>query len=184
MRPQLNSGTLGRRVTFVHNLQARQAWRRCRATLETWAPGLLARLPPGTTDDVIALVETAIGCPLPTTVACIYRIHNGFGVPAVLNNVSQDTPLLSLEDALAEHRFMCAVLLDQTLTLPRIEPSPGVRAAYWLRAWLPIGTFGNGDKFFLDLDPAPGGRSGHVVEWRHEDNSFPVRHDSLVSYLD
>jgi cell wall assembly regulator SMI1 len=146
------------------------------------APVLLAGLPSGATEDEIALAETAIGCPLPAVVAGVYRVHNGLGVPAIFDGVGQDAPLLSLQDAVAEHRFKCDMLADASFL--EIEPSPGVRAAFWRHAWLPIETFGNGDMLFLDFDPAPGGRHGQVVEWRHEECSFPVRHDSLISYLD
>jgi cell wall assembly regulator SMI1 len=171
-------------VRFVHHLQAKWAWRRCRTTLADWAPDLLARLPPGANDEGIAIAEAALGCALPPIVVALYLIHDGLGVPATINNVRQDAPLLSLSDALEQHRFMCDMLADATLCVPEIRPSPGVRTSWWRRGWLPIETFGNGDLLFLDMDPAPSGRAGQIVEWGHEESSFPVRHSSLVEYID
>jgi len=40
----------------------------------------------------------------------VYRIHDGIGLAAEAAGVCRASPLLALEDALAEHRRMCEAL--------------------------------------------------------------------------
>lgn len=168
---------------LISTFQARLVWRNCYALLDEWAPEIRQRLPPGATAAIIAETERCIGRPLPPIVAELYKVHNGFGLPAILEGKSQYTPLLSLEDALAEWRFKVSSVGDAKHRPPN-HRSEGVRAAYWVQGWLPIATFGNGDLLFLDLDPAPGGRLGQIVEWLHEEHSFPVRDRDIGTYME
>jgi cell wall assembly regulator SMI1 len=170
-------------VELVNRLHARWIWRRCYALLDEWAPKIRARLPAGVSAELLSRVEQHVGRPLPGVLVELYKQHNGLGWPLFINQRSQSTLLLSLDDALTESSFMRDALADQTLQLPVLNGSRGVRSAYWLEAWLPIATFGNGDKLFVDLDPTPDGRYGQIVEWSHEADGLAVRHAGIAAYM-
>jgi hypothetical protein len=99
--------------------------------------------------------NAALGRPLPPVVGDVYRIHSGLRLPAEIRGVSQAAPLLSLDDSLAEHHFMCEALANDDLSLRKINASPGVQGAYWLRGWLPIAT-GTNYSWTLPLMGEPG----------------------------
>lgn len=170
-------------MAIVLDLEARWIWRRCRALLESCAPEIHARLPPGASPETIAQVELALGCALPATVAGIFRIHNGLGLPAFIDGSSRAVPLLGLRDALAEHRFQMEMANDHSLPARQYRESAGVQPAVWRRGWLPIALLGNGDSFFLDFEPGAGGTHGQVVERNHESDELPIRYRSLGEYL-
>lgn len=170
-------------MEFVNRLHARWIWRRCYALLDEWAPTIRARLPAGASAELLRGVEQHVGRPLPGVLAELYKQHNGLGWPLFINQRSQSTLLLSLEDALTESSFMRDALADQALQLPILKGSRGVRSAYWRKAWLPIATFGNGDKLFIDLDPAPDGCYGQIVEWCHEADCLPARHAGIAAFM-
>jgi cell wall assembly regulator SMI1 len=168
---------------IVDRFRAKRIWRRCYRLLEERAPAILSRLPAGASSDLIREVEAFLGQPLPPVMSELYRIHNGLGLPALIRGQGQAVPLLSLEDALVAARQMCSALSDPTLHLPVIQGSSKVRSAYWLKSWLPIMTYGNGDNLFVDLAPNDGGQCGQIVEWRHEDDGYPVRHRNIEEYM-
>ncbi|OOV79679.1 hypothetical protein B1202_16135 [Acinetobacter amyesii] len=45
----------------------------------------------------------------------------------------------------------------------------GIKGEGWNLKWIPIIDLGNGDLYFLDLDPAEDGKFGQVVQYWHED---------------
>jgi cell wall assembly regulator SMI1 len=50
------------------------------------------------------------------------------------------------------------------------EPTgPGIKTDWWSPGWIPLTYDGSGNHDCLDLDPAPGGTAGQIIEFWHDD---------------
>jgi cell wall assembly regulator SMI1 len=64
------------------------------------------------------------------------------------------------------------------------EPEPGVRALWWSARWIPFAGDGAGNHLCVDLDPAPGGCVGQVIEFVHDHGVRPRLADSLSDWFE
>lgn len=63
-------------------------------------------------------------------------------------------------------------------------PHAGVRARWWSPSWIPFASDGSGDHLCIDLDPAPGGVVGQVIELVHDHGDRPRISGSLASWFE
>jgi cell wall assembly regulator SMI1 len=144
------------------------AWSGIEKWLEDNAPSIHETLAKGAPEPAVRKLEGVIGAPLPADVRASYRRHDGAEGSDLFPALERDEMGYSLM-SLSE---IPAVWRGQTRHTPAADEEftadPGVRAEYWNRGWIPVATNGGGDFHFIDLTPAKGGKTGQVVEWRHE----------------
>src|SRR5262249_199239 len=132
----------------------------------------LALLPAGASKQIIDLLETTLATKLPLPVKKFYQRHDGSGEflfePWINGGGSQR--FLSLKE-------LARLWKDLVKLAKEVERDEDddfgaqmgpIKRHFWHRKWLPITVNGQGDNVFLDLDPAPGGSRGQMVDWSHE----------------
>ena len=75
---------------------------------------------------------------------------------------------LSIARMLAEWRVLTEMARAGEFDSHESSPGAGVKAGWWRPGWLPFTADGAGNHLCLDLDPAPDGRAGQVIEFDHE----------------
>jgi len=118
----------------------------------------------------------------------MYRVHDGIGMPAQVPVGGYmrtcRSYFLCLADALAEWRFLSESLSRGSFDDLKIESVDGpVRAEWWNRLWLPIAADSGGNYHCVDLDPAPGGVVGQVIQFWHDARERTVSAPDLATFL-
>ena len=168
-------------------------WQRIETWLQTFAPQRRAELRPGVTSEELVEAEVRLGLTLPEDFKASYRIHDGaeghgyllMGYPnffplryvRALGPVFQD-PLQNARWANREPGFVS----DPARQSQPIQP-------VWCHPqWLLFASNGGGYYWCVDLAPAPGGTSGQIISWDHEDGPahllFPGFNALLATYTD
>ena len=157
-------------------------WQRLEAWLQWNQPDLDFALNPPATDEQLNEVESIIGATFPPEVREFYKIHNGQGADAV--GVLYGSNFMSLEQALEDWRAWKALLDAGTFDGLKSGPAPGVKNDWWNPLWFPFVIDQNSNPVCVDLDPAPGGTYGQIIQMDHEtpDRGVPVR--SIVLWFD
>lgn len=139
----------------------REVWKRMEQWLAEHGPATPEILPPAVRRDDLETLEARIGRPLPQDLAASLAIHDGTGLPLAMLGGRE---LLSA-------RLMGEVWAHLTASPRRADeglPEGAVRAVWWHPAWVPFATGGDGNYLCVDLDPAPGGSEGQVIEYWHD----------------
>ena len=165
-------------------------WRR----LETWArenaPAMLSHLRGPVTPNVLAALEREIGITLPADLAASLGIHDGERIPdalAPIGGVWKDGGrLLSAGEILQTWRQERA--LDARLKPRPNEKGNAVEGPVKAQVSSPRRVaFMDSEGtviWYLDFDPAPGGRLGQVVEVDLEGSVIAVVADSYADFLE
>lgn len=155
------------------------SWSRIHAWLAPNVPQVFAALRAGATEEQISALEARIGARLPNDARQSFAIHDGSGDFGLVNT----NDLLSLEGAAGEWSLWKSVLDNGDFNGFQAEPGPGVRDGWFRTAWLPLTYDGAGNHACLDLDPAPGGKVGQVIEFWHDANDREVVATSFGAWL-
>ena len=157
--------------------------------LEAHHPHVAATLGPPTTEAEIAAFEAEVGRRLPEDLRQFYLLadgqrRDGPATDAFSAVLPDGYAFMPLEWAASDWRMMKA-LLDGDPEIGRTEPVPQgpVHDRWWHPAWIPIGSLGNGDLLCVDLDPAPGGDVGQIIEFIHDDLPRPHVARSVTDLL-
>ena len=147
------------------------AWKRIEQWLGDNAPRMLEALGRGAPASAVAAFEKKTGLKLPAAVAASFRRHDGGDegtglFPALEKDEMAYSPM-PLSRAASEWRS-CSRFARSYPAEAQFDVDRGVRAEYWNPGWVPVATNGGGDYLCVDLAPAPGGKAGQVIEWRHE----------------
>lgn len=154
-----------------------ERWKTIAAWLEREHPHVLAQWNPPASEEAIAAAEKQLGVTFPPDYRTFLALHNGQDHYAAMVGLG---PLLKVE-AIAETRgniFGDETEIDAELV------GEGVRAIEYSRRWIPITLSARGrDNLCLDLDPAPGGSSGQIIEYIADANERPLIAKSFADLL-
>ena len=168
------------------------AWSRIVAWSKANNPEAVADLRPGATADAIAAAESAIGVQFPDDLKTLYRLADGSEVdyPGQLDDGHWFMPLAQAielyeimiefadEQPVDDYNFWRSQVDNQIISV-----KGPVKPHSFSKRWIPL-TNSNGDVHrCIDLDPAPGGSPGQVIEVYPEACSHQVLADSLGDYL-
>jgi cell wall assembly regulator SMI1 len=124
--------------------------------LQAHAPLRAAELMPGASEQAVAILESAIGQPLPEDYAASLRCHDGF---VYLSSYLY----LDAESALAKWEARADLANDQRQ--PHDASGTLFAARWWHAAWLPFAADSGGNLLCLDLAPGPKGQRGQILVW-------------------
>ncbi len=119
--------------------------------------------PAGASDAAIARLEAKIGRRLPADVRRMF--HRQDGDPRGSDVEWRVMPLREIEGVYRDLRTM---LRGGDFDRVARVRGPIVRA-WWHDGWIPLAEHWGGDLICVDLDPAPGGKRGQLLWWRHAD---------------
>ena len=146
-------------------------WRDLEAWLAEHSPETLAGLQSGATEAQIEEAEAQLGVRLPDEVRACYRVHNGQDADAPW--LFDGTEFLPLEEIVSQWTVWKELLDCGEFEEFEASAEDGVRDQWWNAAWIPFTYNGAGDHLCIDLDPAPGGTPGQILEMWHDDDSRP-----------
>jgi cell wall assembly regulator SMI1 len=140
-----------------------ESWRRIRTWHENHRPPGTFQLDKGASPKDLDTFEFSIGSPLPDDVRASYALHNGsrqglfliYGPPLSLQEARDQRTRLGE----ARTKGICPNSDEEPL-----ESLRGMKPVHWTPLWIPL-TENSGDHVFLDLDPAPGGIRGQIIDF-------------------
>ncbi|MEO1330314.1 MAG: SMI1/KNR4 family protein [Pseudomonadota bacterium] len=159
------------------------------AAADRLRPEIRKGLPPGAAPERIAAAEAAIGRALTPELKAFLARHDG----SAETFVAPGWRLLSADLIIAT--WPAWVDLYQNACVPGgylFDPDADLRAPdgpakgdLWMRLdWIPFAEDGTGDQLCIDLDPAPGGAVGQIVEFRHDDDARTVLAPGLAVWFE
>lgn len=157
-------------------------WHRLEAWLRRNQPELDFELNPPATDEQLNEVEATIGAKLPAEVREFYKVHNGQNPDAI--GILYGSNFMSLEQAVDDWRVWKELLDAGTFNGMQGAPARGIRNDWWNPLWFPFVTDYNSNPACVDLDPAPSGAYGQIIQMDHEtpDRGVPIA--SIVLWFD
>jgi cell wall assembly regulator SMI1 len=121
---------------------------------------------PASEEEILEL-EQLIGHKLPDDVRQLYKIANGqkdLSVPLFVGGYE----LLTL-NRIAQTWQMLNDVYKKGPGWEQSVPQGVVKNRWWHPKWIPFAYMVSGDHLCIDLDPAPGGQAGQVIEFIHDD---------------
>jgi cell wall assembly regulator SMI1 len=166
-----------REATLKATGDVKERWATIAAWLEKEHPHALAQFHPPATEDAIAAAEAQLGVVFPADYRAFLSIHNGQNHYAPMVGLGP----LSKVEAIAETRGN--IFGEETAIDPELA-GEGVRAVEYSRKWIPITLSARGrDNLCLDLDPAPGGQVGQIIEYIADADERPLIAKSFADLL-
>ena len=140
-------------------------------------PRALAQFNPPATDEAIAAAEKAIGHRLPDDYKQFLRIHDGQVGLAPMVGFGSLLPIKEVADAKSN-------IIGEETPVDAGGVGPGIRAVDYSHGWVPISRSPRGrDYLCIDLDPAPGGTRGQIVEYVVDSDVRPLVAKSFADLL-
>jgi cell wall assembly regulator SMI1 len=150
-------------------------WQRIETWMKIHAPHAWHMLLPGVSETDIHQTEITLGITFPEDFKASYRLHNG-GYTIRLVSVMQ---ILPLEKIISDWQTYKEIkeegiwddLLPYYFTEKVIQSGwqiGPIQQTWWDLHWIPFGGDSAGNSCCLDLDPAPGGSVGQIIDWDHE----------------
>ena len=152
------------------------------ALIEERHPSLQMGLNPPATKKQLDAFEELIGHRLPDDFRQLYRLADG-QKPGTAPLFPEGYDFLSLEVISQEWAAMKEIYENKRFFWESDTPQGVVKNRSWHTAWIPFAQAITGDYYCIDLDPAPGGQIGQVIEFSHEDTVTPHLGFSLNDYL-
>jgi cell wall assembly regulator SMI1 len=152
-------------------------WRRLEAYLDAHAPAVLSSLNPPATDEQLAQAEAQLGVSFPDDLKESLRVCNGqtdsFHIVPAEFDPKRGTTIATWGELLPLERIVYDTLAEREQNKNSQEWAYGLeydgpvrRDGNW--SCLCIVDPGSGDRIWLDLDPADGGRVGQVLSMCHD----------------
>lgn len=159
-------------------------WQQIEEEIRSRAPALSARLLAPILPQALTRAEAALGVELPESVVAVYLVHDGIGMPAVVEAGTRASALLSIAEIIEHWRSLTGLLDEGRFDDRAVERvRGGVKADWWNRRWLPVSSDGSGNYFCVDLDPADGGTPGQIIAFRHDSAERWVEAPDLPTFL-
>lgn len=140
--------------------------------MDAWSQGSSG---PGASDAEIAEAEDALGVRLPEDLRVSFALRNPLWLPTRDEN-------LALQDVVAVWQHLCGTWTENNRGRGSI-PSGPIKPDWWNARWIPV-TFNQGNCYFVDLDPAPGGNAGQVVSYDIEGPRTQLMAPSFRGWLE
>lgn len=138
-------------------------WQRVEAVLKSKHPERYEALGTGATDPELGKLERTLGVVLPEDFKASLRLHNGSG-----NDLLRGWELLSTARIAEEWKVWKDLYDEGDFEDAESDPDKGVHKHWWHPLWIPVTSNWSGDHQCLDLDPAPGGKRGQVINMWHD----------------
>ncbi len=132
----------------------------------------------GATETEIIAVEELLGFEFPKDFRESLRISSGT-IP-----LDGAWELLGLNEIFDEWKVWNQLYQSGEFSDFQVEPHGAIKPYWWNPQWIPITYNGAGDHQCLDMDPAPGGRVGQVIQMWHDWEQRKVDADSFTMWLD
>lgn len=176
--------------------RAEAAWSRIEAWLTSNLPSALTNLRPPSTAEDLAQLEATLARSLPPALRAYLTLHDGeqdgwvsSALPdghwllpcAQLAELWQQQASLAEEEGGTEDAFdfWKAQVEDGIIFV-----QGPVKPKFGSRAWVPFSTMDGHVQRFVDLDPAPGGLEGQVIEVDLESCTYRVLSPSFADFLE
>ncbi len=159
----------------------KKAWTRLETWLDKNAPPVGASLRSRASVEALERAQETMGVSLPDDVFASYLIHDGQDIEDDRLALLLGTEFLSLDAATREWQPLKS--LGKPRETLRATPSGKVWDEWGLPEWIPLGSFHDGNLLCLDLNPAPGGRSGQIIYFHHEGGDRWVVAEDFASLL-
>jgi cell wall assembly regulator SMI1 len=156
-------------------------WRRIVAWYEANTPPGTLQLPPGASEEALDAAETKLGFRLPDDLRSFYQLHDGLGGSWFLHYGE----FLSLSNLVMQWGWYAEMERTQNPADPLYQTkavSGPIKPVWWSSRRLPI-TDNSGDHAMINLDPAPGGTVGQVIDSDHEVGPRRVLAPSFSAWL-
>ncbi|MBN9524458.1 SMI1/KNR4 family protein [bacterium] len=150
-------------------MSVKAIWTRIEAWFRLNAPDMVGEFQPPASNRHINLLEDTVGVRLPEEMEQSYKIHDGSWALRMFPGGN----LLGIQGIIKEWRKWQEVSESGAFADWKAKPKGPIKQAHWNPRWLPLTTCGSGDGYYADLDPAPGGHFGQVIEF--ETGTGPVR---------
>jgi cell wall assembly regulator SMI1 len=138
-----------------------ERWQTIRGWLLEHEPELLQQFRPPATPEAVAAAERALDRALPEDYRRFLLQHDGQSEGAAMVETCTLFPVARLAD---EYRAV-GKLFESRQPIEADLAGDGVRAVEYSPGWVPIGRSARGRDFLcLDLDPAPRGRAGQIIQ--------------------
>lgn len=180
-------GYAGKLVADVPQLltasgDVRERWATIRKWLEQNSLETLESFAPPASQNAIEVAETALDQTLPADYKAFLAIHNGQSDIGPMIGTCSLFPV----GKLAEAYEWVETLNDEQDEgeVDAEECGPGIRPVSFSPGWIPIGRSARGrDYLCIDLDPAPGGVSGQIIQMSVDFSDRPLIAKSFTEML-
>ena len=164
-----------------------ETWQRIERWLARNAPVVMQSLRAGAADREIADTEVFLDVTFPDDVRASFRVHDGqsgstasFGFsPGLIDGWE----LLSLATMRDQWQAWKDLLDGGEFDDTRSEPRGPILTDWWHPCWIPLTHDGSGNHHMLDLNPAPGGAVGQIIEFVHDDSTRTVVAANFATWL-
>jgi len=151
-------------VTLTVTGDVATRWQTIAGWLEAEQPEALALFQPPASAQAIADAEAALGVALPDDYKQFLAIHDGQSELAPSVGLGSLLPIAKVVEAKRS-------IVGQAEPIDDALADAGVRAVDYSPSWIPITRSARGrDYLCLDLDPAPGGTHGQIIEYIVDDS--------------
>jgi len=138
----------------------------------------------GATDEDFERLEEVLGYALPEDFKEIYRIHNGEKEGYCL----MGEEWLSIDRIIDEYKIWKELYDDDDFSEDGKDygcsPEEGIKPDFWWNPkWISLTADGGGNGKMIDLDPAPGGTAGQIIQMWHDDPIRSKKTDSLYGFF-
>lgn len=169
-----------------------EAWSRIIDWYRSNQPDAVANLRAGATTDAISAAESTMGVRFPEDLKALYGLADGsetdypgqfddghWFMPLAQATQHYETMIEFVDEQPVDAFDFWRSQIEDNIISVRGSVKPNVFA----RQWIPLTTSEGSVHRYIDLDPAPGGKVGQVIEVYPEACSHQVLADSLGDYL-
>ena len=149
--------------------------------------GMNFELNAGAREADFAKLEQTLGYALPEEFKELYRVANG---EPDIDGVFASDEWLSIDRIISEYAVWKDLYDDGSFqeddgTDYGCEPEDaGIKADFWWNPkWIPLSADGGGNGKMIDLDPAPSGTAGQIIQMWHDDAAREKEANSLREFL-
>lgn len=164
-----------------------QLWKRVEKAVRKVSPNIKKSLRKGATDANRSALEQACGVELPADYRASLAIHDGQteGDEPLVPEDWVDGPydLLPAKEIITEWKMWKGLLDGGEFRGQTSTPDEGIRNDWWHPGWVPVATNYSGDYLCLDLAPIAPGRTGQVIEMRHDAEGRRLLAGSFAEFL-